>query len=273
MAVRFESFSMRNGDRALCAGGSQSGKSTLCAGSPEYPFHLTLCGEYLTRYPKAQLMIVDSKPRFRAAFRPDGISDRHRYKNWNYGPAVPNSTRVDPWDITGLERALRTSRIVIVQTDSVDRDAAGVVACIEHFRKTVSKNHPRMVYVDEVMDFYNQSGMPLRGTGNTILRCARAGAERSFTTLLAAQRTKGIPTQLWELINKAYLFRMDLLSDMQRIAEVGAPVKYTENIKRATLGMPPVVGSFWPPQQDYLFEYWTKDARQTAWGPYALQMQ
>jgi len=273
--VAFDRLSLRHGDRALVEGGSQSGKSTLCAGSPDYPFQLSLCGQYLSRYPTAQLAIVDTKPRFRAAFRPDGVSDAKRYKNWDYGPAVPGSTRVEPYDLRGLERALRTSRVVIIQTDSVDRDAAGVTACIEYFRRTANKKHPRMVYVDETMDFYNQSGMPLRGTGNVILRCARAGAERSFTTLLGAQRVKGIPPQFWELVNKIYLFRMDMLTDMQRISESGAPVYYSQNIKRAlSIPMyPPLKDSFWPPEADYVFEYWTKAARRTVWGPYSLTLR
>lgn len=271
--VAFNRLSLRNGDRALCVGGSQSGKSTLCAGSPNYPFEYSLCGEYLNHYPDAQLLIADSKPRFRAAFRPDGISDARRYREWSYGPAVPGSTRIEPWDVAGMDRALRTCRIVIVQTDSIDRDAAGVVACIEHFRRTVKKSHKRIVYVDEVMDFYTQSGMPLRGTGNVILRCARAGAERSFTSLLGAQRCKGIPPQFWELINKLYLFRMDMMTDMQRIAESGAPVQYSANIRRAVKGEPPMPGTLWTPEDDFLFNYWTKDARRKAWGSYKLQMQ
>lgn len=280
----FGSISLRNGDRAFCEGGSQSGKSTLCAGAPEYPFADTLCGEWLARYPTGQLLIADTKPRFRAAYSANGMSDHRHYKNWDHGPVIPDSTRIDPYDIAGMERALRTCRIVIIQTDAADRDAAGVVACIEYFRRTVNKKHKRMIYIDECMDFYTQSGTPLKGTGNVILRCARAGAERNITSLLGAQRCKGLPPQLWELINKCYLFRMDMISDMERIAGVGAPVSLRENLalinannRRRSEGkaeLPtPVPGSFWPPEEDYLFIYWTKAARRKVWGPYHLIMQ
>ena len=270
--VSFSAISLRNGDRALLAGGSQSGKSTLAAGSLEYPFHLTLCGDWLTRYPDGLLLLADSKPRYRAAFRADGLSDAKMYKNWAHGPVVPGSTRVGPWGVQDMMRAFRTCRIVIVQSDAIDRDAAGVVAVIEAFRRMTTKKHKRMIYVDETMDFYNQSGMPLRGTGNVILRCARAGAERDLTTLLGAQRCKGIPPQFWELINKLYLYRMDMLTDMQRIAECGGPVMYNSNMKLSTLGKPPMPHSLWPPEADYLFRYWTKAARRQAWGPYTLHL-
>jgi hypothetical protein len=253
--VAFNRIGMRNGDRALCEGGTQSGKSTLCAGSPIYRFEDTLCGEYLANYPDAQLLIVDTKPRYRAEFDVNGLSDKRHYKEWAHGTYIPGSTRIDPWDIQGMMRAFNIGRIVIVQTEAVDRDAAGVVACIEHFRRHVNRKHKRMVYVDEVMDFYTQSGTPLKGTGNIILRCARAGAERHFTTLLGAQRLKGIPPQLWELINKFYLFRMDLESDMGRAYEAGVPRDMT------------------PPEEDYLFKFWTKTSRHKVYGPYHLRVR
>jgi hypothetical protein len=255
--VSFDRLALVTGDRAAAAGGTQSGKSTLCAGSPEYPFRQTLCGEWVATYcnpkDKGKLLIVDSKPRFRAAYRPDGLSDSRRYKDWGYGPAIPNSTRVDPGDIQGLYRAMNLSDIIIVQTDSIDRDAPLVMRTVEAFRRTAGKKHKRLVYFDELMDFYSQSGMPLRGCGNVALRCARAGAERDLTTLYAFQRAKGIPPQLWELLNKLYLFRMDLETDMTRIREAGVPREMV------------------PPEEDHIFLFWTKKERRRVFGPYSLK--
>jgi hypothetical protein len=252
--VAFDSIDLRNADRAILLGGTQSGKSTLAAGSLDYAFPNTLCGQYLARYPNAQLLIADTKPRFRAAYQLTGMSDSRHYKDWRHGPAVPDSTRIDPWDIRGLERALNTCRIAIVQTDSIDRDAPGVAAIIEHFRKGVGRKHKRMVFIDELMDFYTSNGTPMRGCGNIILRCARAGAERDLTSLFGSQRAKGISPQLWELINKFYLFRMDLLTDLDRMHSAGIP------------------RSMVPPEEDYRFRYWTKLERLQVYGPYSLTM-
>lgn len=250
--VAFNRISLRNADRGLATGGTQSGKSTLCAGSPTYRFEDSLCGEWLARYPDGQLLIVDSKPRFRAAFNVNGLPDQRHYREWDYGPAIPNSTRVDAGDVEGMNRAFKTCRIVIVQTDSVDVNAAAMCRVIEAFRNGVTRKHHRMVFVDEVMDFYTQSGMPLRGCGNVILRCLRAGAERGFTSLLATQRAKGIPPQFWELINKLYLFRMDFEPDMKRVREAGVP--------------PQMI----PPEDNHRFLFWTKQARKNVYGPYTL---
>ena len=239
----------------MAAGGTQSGKSTLCAGSDDYPFSQTLCGQYLAQYGAtgAKLCIVDSKPRFHAAFRVDGLSDNRRYRDWGYGPPIPNSTRVDPWDVRGFDRAMRMSPIVIIQTDTVDRDAPGVMLLVDRFRRTSGKKHKRMVFFDELMDFYNQSGMPLRGCGNVALRCARAGAERDLTSLFASQRAKGIPVQLWELLNLLYLFRLDMEQDLARIREAGIPREMV------------------PPEDDHLFKFWTKRSRREVFGPYKLR--
>jgi hypothetical protein len=256
--VAFANIALQSGDRALATGGTQSGKSTLCAGSPEYRFDLTLCGDYVRKYnntaDNGKLLIVDSKPRFRAAWRIDGLRDARRYKDWGYGPEIPNSTRVDPGDFAGFKRALAMSPIIIVQTDRVDLEAPSVMALVDRFRRTAGRKHKRMVYFDELMDFYNQSGQPLKGCGNVALRCARAGAERDLTSLFATQRAKGIPPQLWELINKLYLFRMDLEQDMTRVREAGVPP------------------TLWPPEEDHIFKFWTKKARREVYGPYALKM-
>lgn len=257
--VAFNRLALVTGDRGFAAGGTQSGKSTLCAGSPDYPFEDSLCGQWLATYgnnkDNGRLLIVDSKPRFRAAYRPDGLSDARRYKNWGYGPEIPGSTRVDAGDVDGFWRAMRLSRTIIVQTDNVDTEAPKVMQLVELFRRTSGKNRKRLVFFDELMDFYNQSGMPLRGCGNVALRCARAGAERDLTALYATQRAKGVPTQLWELINKLYLFRLDMLQDLGRIRESGIPVE------------------MWPPEEDHIFRYWTKRDRRHVYGPYALTMK
>lgn len=257
--VSFDRIALVSGDRGILAGGTQSGKSTLGAGSPDYPFRLSLVGQWVARYcnkkDKGKALIVDSKPRFRAAFRPDGLSDSRRYKDWGrYGSLVPGSTRVEPGDREGLIRAMNLSDVIIVQTDSIDRDAPRVMALVEIFRRTAGVNHKRLVYFDELMDFYNQSGMPLRGCGNIAVRCARAGAERGLTSLFAMQRTKGVPIQLWELINKLWLFRLDLDKDMDRIREAGVPRGLT------------------PPQEDKRFIFWTKIARRVFFGPYTLRV-
>jgi hypothetical protein len=254
--VAFDRIALISGDRAFAAGGTQSGKSTLCAGSPEYDFTNSLCGNWVTRYhndsDNGRLLIIDSKPRFRAAFRVDGISDSRRYRNWGYGPEIPGSTRVSAGDIEGFWRAMRMSPIIIIQTDRVDVEAPGIMQLVELFRGTSGKKRKRLVYFDELMDFYNQSGMPLKGCGNVALRCARAGAERDLTALYATQRAKGVPTQLWELINKLFLFRLDLLQDLGRIRESGIP------------------DDMWPPEEDHLFKFWTKQDRKHVYGPYAL---
>ena len=254
----FSKVQLNSGDRALAAGGTQSGKSTLCAGSMDYPFTESLCGDWVSRYcndrDNGRLCIVDSKPRFHAAYRVDGLSDNRRYRNWGYGPAIPGSTRVAPGDVDGFWRAMRMSNVVIIQTDTVDAEAAKVMQLVELFRKTAGRNRKRAIFFDEIMDFYNQQGSPLRGCGNVAVRCARAGAERDLTSLFATQRAKGIPTQLWELLNKLYLFRLDLVQDLTRIREAGIPP------------------TMLPPEEDHIFYFWDKRYRQTVNGPYILEM-
>jgi len=254
----FDRITLISGDRAIAAGGTQTGKSTLAAGSPEYEFKDTLLGDWIRRYANkndgGKCLIVDTKPRFHAAHNIMGLSDNRRYKRWDYGPEIPNSTRVDPGNLQDFERAMNLSDIIIVQSDEVDKDAPLMLALVVKFIKSAGLKHKRFVYFDEIMDFYTQTGNPVRGCGNIALRCARAGAEKGVTVLYASQRCKGIPSQLWELINKLYLFRLDMGQDLQRIRECGIPYNMI------------------PPEIDHIFKFWTKKERRQVYGPYRLRL-
>ncbi len=238
------------GDRGILCGGTRAGKSALASGSNDIPFESTLLGDFHRRYPSGRILIADTKPRFRAQWTSDGLSAARVYKKWRYGAAIPGSILVEPGDAVGLERAWRRGRIAIVQGTA--EMAAPIAWTMRDFTDSGDGKRPLLLYADEAMDFYGPTGLPKPGTGNPILQGMRAGGERAVSVLIATQRAKFISGQLWELLERLFLFRLELPGDMKRIAEMGVPPGLTA------------------PLENHVFKFWTKLDRDRIWGPYRL---
>lgn len=242
-------LSLRERERGFVCGGTDSGKSTLA----------DLLGmEFLARYQrrKARRLIADSKPRYRAEYRMNGLTAARLYKDWDHGPVVPGSMLVT--DASDLAKAWTLgARTCIVQGESM-ADVPRLVSVVGEFLKKSKAGRPQLVQIDEVMDFYFPNGSA-RGGDDAILRTARAGRERGTAGLYCSQRTRQIPGQLMEEMTRAYVFQLDAVGDAKRFPE---------------MGMPP----FEVPTQTRQFMYWWKGdhehplARRTVWGPYHLNL-
>ncbi len=240
--MRLSQISLRctagEGDRAIICGGTRAGKSALAGGAKRVPWNMSLLADFANRYTSGRILIADTKPRFRAEWTADGRSAKRVYKKWSYGPVIPDSILVPPGDALALDRAWRRGRIAICQGS--DEDAAQIAYIMRRFTDTGDGKRPLLLYVDEAMDFYGPTGLPKPRTGNPILQAMRAGGERAVSVLIATQRAKFISSQLWELLERLYLFRLEMEGDMKRIREMGVP-DWLE-----------------PPEENHVFRYWTK---------------
>lgn len=237
-------ISLRERERGLIVGGTDSGKSTLAE---------ALMVDFHHRYAHrdGRILLLDSKPRFRGEHRANGRSAKGRYRGWDHGSTVPGSVVVD--DPAELDLAWSQSRIVIAQTDDGERGIPMLTACAAAFLRSARARRPQLLVVDETMDFYRANGSAIGGD-DVLKRNARAGRERGSGGLYCTQRTKGIPPQLMEEQKKLYLFRIDYAADVTRIWEMGAPRQMS------------------PPTEARVFYFWTKDAYGTVWGPYRLSL-
>lgn len=234
-------LSLRRSERGFLVGGSGSGKSTLA---------LPLLLDFLTRYPGGRVLVLDSKPRFRADWTMQGTSAARRYRSWDHGPLIRGSVVVD--EPGQLRDAWRFGhRCAIAQGES-SADIARLTATARVFHGQARSSVPQLVVVDELLDFFHPNGSPRAGTDDTLVRVVRAGRERGEGALYCSQRTRGIPTQIVEELSKLYLFRLDFVGDARRLPEMGAPESIT------------------PPAEDHEFVYWTKRERSKVWGPYRL---
>lgn len=236
-------LSLRARERGFVLGGTEAGKSTLAD-------HLGR--EFVQRYAHqhGRRLILDTKPRYRAAYELSGLSAKRRFRKWDHGQSIANSVIVDNPD--DLERGFKMASTVIVQSETA-RDIGRVVQAAAEFLRASRAGRPQLLQVDEIRDFYYPNGSA-RGGDDAIERCVRAGRERGTGVLICGQRTKGIPATLMEELSKCYLFRLDYNADVRRLQEMGAPAAMR------------------PPRQAFSFYYWTKRDYPTVYGPYRLEL-
>jgi len=242
--VTMEQLSLRHKERGLLIGGTGSGKSTLLE---------PLILDYLTRYRarSPRVLILDSKPRFRATYTSNGTSAKRRFRGWDHGPELPGSVLVHT--AGEMADAWKLGASIVVAQGPSELDLPKLTGCADHFLADARVARPQLLVVDEALDFFNASGANVRGTSDALKRVARAGRERGVAALYASQRTKGLPVQLVSELTKLYLFRLDFVDDVKRLQEAGFPA-----------------GEL-PPDDDHEFRYWTKADRRVVWGPYKLR--
>lgn len=220
--------------RGLCVGSTGTGKTTLSE---------ALIRQFQRDNPRARVLIIDSKPRFRAEWELAGITARSRYRKWGYGEYWPGSVRL-PLDRP--ERELKAAwaakyQTVIAQVDRL-ADLDLLRWSIDAFYEKEGAAIPRLLYIDEVADFFGTGGTARQG--DSILRVARSGRERNVALLASSQRPRGIPKSLLTELSILYLFHLDFRQDIKHLQEMGLP---------EDIGIPPA--------GEHSFIYWSKTSR------------
>lgn len=245
-AISLSQIDLLRGERGLCLGGTGAGKSTLSE---------RLALRFLSRYPTGRLLILDSKPRFRPEWLPDGRRAARRYRHWAHGPSIPGSMLVEePGQLAGVWTF--GHRVAIAQCSTQAERIKLAMTAGEFFRQARA-SRPQLLMVDETLDFFTPTGMSLRGHPDSLLQVVRAGREKGCGALFCSQRAMGIPRQIISEMTRLYLFLLDVRSDVRFLPEMGCP----EDIDC--------------PDEPHDFYYWTKNPpteRRNIWGPYRLSL-
>jgi len=238
-ALPFSEISMRERERAFLLGGTGAGKTTM---------EELLIADFYNRYPSSRILILDSKPRFRAEFFTNGLSARRVFKHWKPSNTIPGSVLIR--QASQLDDAWRLgARIVVAQCER-QSERFRLVECAEKFFNDARHTRPQLLCVDETADFFHLNGSPIAGSSDALIRVARSGRERGTAGLYCTQRARSIPSSIIEELTQLYLFVLDGKGDLKRCVEMGAP-EWIE-----------------PPERDYEFMLWTKRDRKNVYGPF-----
>jgi hypothetical protein len=181
------------GDRALIIGGTRSGKSTLM---DHFMRHI------VTERPQVQILLLDTKPRFRTEIERYGPQNRltrssHKhYKDWESGPVIPQSTKVNIHLEKPLERFWREddkSRIAVAQSE-LPTERGRLLEIADDWYNVRLRKSDRVLAVDELLDHYHRNSLSIHAARDVPLKVVRAGGERGFGALYGAQRPKRIAT-------------------------------------------------------------------------------
>lgn len=223
-----DALTLKRADRALLVGASGTGKSTLANYLVEH-FRDDYSTPNRTRHggalPACRILILDTKPRWRAERLTDGRKAARVYKKMSKGDTVPGSVALSDMKDWGMawHPDNNPSQVVIAQRlDGLHvSNVLFQVAAAERFFRELDYRVPSLIYFDEGMDFFTASSSA-RGS-DIVQRCYRAGRERGLTSLLGVQRPKGINLQLLTELNYMALFRINYTDDVKRLYEVGWP--------------------------------------------------
>jgi DNA helicase HerA-like ATPase len=242
--LSIRSFAIPPASRALLVGGTGTGKSTLAS---------YLMRQWLARSNR-RLIIIDSKPRFKAEKLPGGLSAKPRYRGWTLGEEIAGSVSITSereWE------AARRARIRIVQNridEPPDRSFLAWAA-VEAFRAAPKEKDPLLVYVDEAMDHFRSSSPVSREHGWIWEALARNGRELNIAAMFATQRPKRISLSLLDEVDFLFCFALRDTLDRKRLYEVGLP------------------RDFIFPAQKHVFTYWRASEPTRCYGPYQLALE
>jgi len=209
------SIDLGSGQRGCLIGAAGTGKSTLGT---------ELCKRFLQRYARGLVVILDTKPRYRATWQLNGL--RANYKRWVSGDTIPGSVAIHAAGEL-RDRKLLRSRCVIFQSmhPNGDQVADYEEQCAELADLTFRQSHPgqpTLLYVDETYDVaHGAAGIVDR----RLLRTVRAGRERNMAVLMGAQRPRSIPLPILTESNRLYVFNLEFDDDRKYLMKHGAQLR------------------------------------------------
>lgn len=205
-------FALQPGQRGVCIGQTGCGKSTLST---------ELVRRFLKENPDSRVLIIDSKPRYRATHKRTGL--HLFYPKWAKGDTIQGSVAV--YDADSVMPAYRFTRCVVLQ--SLRPNAREVddfeEKAFEATRKLFRSSHessPTLLYVDEYYDLITGGGLSGH-TDRRVLQVIRAGRERYMSALISTQRPRSIPLPTLTEATKYYIFTLEYEEDIDYMRKHG----------------------------------------------------
>lgn len=207
-------IAMPTDGRGMLVGKTESGKSTL--GSK-------LIAHWRATQPRPRVLVLDSKPRFRASHELNGLPADRRYKKWRRGDVLENSIVLP----SGVHVRHAMKQAWNLKFDTVVAQIPNLAyvdwlqAAAGWFYEDSDDDYQQLLYIDELADHFSSSGA--YGRGNVLVQTVRSGRERGVAVLAGTQRPSGIPPSFFTEVSRVYLFKLNRAGDIDRLHESVLP--------------------------------------------------
>lgn len=206
-------------ERSLMVGKTRFGKSTLA---------LVALQELLNKYKNMELLVIDTKPHFRASHQMNGLKADILYRNWQKGdyfpesivlPAGDKSVSLDyAFDIAHTVSGHGRGATIILQTDN-KADYYNIGRRLQEQYRRSNKKRRVFIYIDEAYSLLKFH----RLVAEQVTLCVTAGGERGVGIMLASQRPRWIPVEVLSEVTRYYIFRLDNAKDRGNVKDNGLP--------------------------------------------------
>jgi hypothetical protein len=215
----------------------------------------TLVADWVNTQNNPRVLILDSKPRFRAEWELSGMSAARRYRKWQRGPVVPESVRLDFTGRSGaisgqLKQAWALKHKIVIAQTAEQYELPYLRAAASSFYDNARDSYSQLVVTDELADFFGTTGAASRG--DALLKVVRSGREMNIAFAGGAQRAKGIPHSFMTEVTAVYLFALASEKDREHLDDLGLP------------------GDSIPPSNDHVFLYHNKQTKKHGYARLAL---
>jgi hypothetical protein len=210
-------------ERVVVTGGTRSGKSCL--------------SDFFMRYlvglmASMEILLLDTKPRFRAEKTVNGRDAARFYPSWRKAPIIPQSVRIDLEADRPMQRAFRNGRIAVLQSarpgGSTHEERLRILDIAHGWWSHRSNGNPRFVIADEGMHFYTKSGWSINTKQNLFQEIAQTGGELDTGMIFETQLLRGIDSMILDHLSALYAFYLRDIRDIKRLWELGIPKSYQQ---------------------------------------------
>jgi len=211
------SIALPNRARGMAFGMTGSGKSVLTQ---------HLMEDWRRRYPAtARILIVDSKPNYRALWRLNGTNARGEYKRMEKEPPVADSVLL-PLARHGELRQVweQGHHVAIAQIPNLGYIGALEAIMSEFYAKGDAKYH-QLVLVDEGADFFASNGAFSRS--HSLMQIVRSGRKRGVSLLFCSQAPRNLPSSILSERTNLYVFKLALDADRKRLEDASLPPSFS----------------------------------------------
>ncbi len=147
-----------------------------------------------------------------------------RYVKWGYGSdVIPGSYALQQKHAGSIKSQLdqiwRLGGHTAICSTERETEWSWASECATTFFERYGASIPRLLFVDELGDFFKYRSM-----ADIFQRVARNGRERDMAFIAGSQRPRKVPVETMTEMGRLYMFKLDYSEDIKNVQRFGIPM-------------------------------------------------